>query len=305
MGLAALALSSVPALAHDMAGMETSGMEMSGMEMPGMAVSGVNGGGGKRAAKPRQAAAVFHASGEVARHPASERGVPVSRSVSRPVSYIGGIQPVMDHMLYAHAILDEFEARYNGRGGAFRYDGQGWYGTDYDKLWIKSEGTVGRNGRFGDGDHEILYDRAVSRYFDVQTGVRLDIDNGPVRPWGAVGIQGLALYFFDLEATAYFSDRGAAGRLQGSYDILLTNRLILQPQAELNFYSGADRARGVGRGFSEFDTGLRLRYEWFRKLAPYVGITYSGRAGQAADIARRQNSVVRDVVVTFGLRAWF
>lgn len=275
-------LAASPAIAHD--------MEM----MPGMVMGATK--------KPV-------ARGRVTPAPAvSVKVVPSSSSAPMrpaPVVYVAGIQPVMDHMLYAHALLDEFEARYNGRGGEFRYDGQGWYGTDYDKLWIKSEGTVSRTGRFGDGDHEILYDRAISRYFDVQTGVRLDIDNGPARAWGAAGIQGLALWFFDLEATAYFSDRGAAARLQGSYDILLTNRLILQPQAELNFYSTADRARGVGRGFSDIDTGLRLRYEWFRKLAPYVGITYSGRFGQAAEIARRRGSVVGDVTFAFGLRSWF
>ncbi|GBR02446.1 copper resistance protein CopB [Acetobacter oeni LMG 21952] len=270
----------VPAagLAHDMGDM--AGMDMGGAKKPVSAVS-------VKPAGPAKASPVR------------------PRKRSAPVKYIAGIQPVMDHMLYGHALLDEFEARFDGRGGEFRYDGQGWYGTDYDKLRIKSEGTVGHDGRFGDGDHEILYDRAISRYFGVQTGVRLDVDSGPTRPWGAVGIQGLALYFFDLEATAYFSDRGAAGRLQGSYDILLTNRLILQPQAELNFYSTADRTRDVGRGFSDIDTGLRLRYEWFRKFAPYAGITYTGRFGQAAGIARSRDSVVHDVTFTFGLRAWF
>ncbi|WP_243429526.1 copper resistance protein B [Acetobacter sacchari] len=222
-----------------------------------------------------------------------------------PVHYINGVMPVMDQNRYFHGLLDEFEARYSGRGGEFRYDAQSWYGSDYDKLWLKSEGTVGTSGRFGDGDHEALYDHAISRYFDLQTGVRVDIDSGPTRAWGAVGVQGLALYFFDLEATAYFSDRGAAARLQGSYDILLTNRLILQPQAELNFYSESDRARGVGTGLSDIDAGLRLRYEWRRKFAPYIGVTYSGVFGQAAAMARSANTTVHNVNFTFGIRTWF
>ncbi|ACI51963.1 copper resistance B precursor [Gluconacetobacter diazotrophicus PA1 5] len=222
-----------------------------------------------------------------------------------PVAYVNGIPPVMDHMTYMHALLDQFEARYGADGGQFRYDGQAWYGTDYDKLWLKSEGTVGTNGQFGDGDHEALYDRAISRYFDVQTGVRLDIDNGPTRAWGAVGVEGLALYFFNLEATSYFSDRGAAGRLQGSYDLLLTNRLILQPQVEMNVYSTNDRARGAGRGLSDIDTGLRLRYEWHRKFAPYLGVTYHSTFDQAASMARTRGQRVHDLTFVFGIRAWF
>nr|WP_182942023.1 copper resistance protein B [Gluconacetobacter johannae] len=222
-----------------------------------------------------------------------------------PVAYVNGMPPVMDHTAYLHALLDEFEGRYGADGGQFRYDGQAWYGTDYDKLWLKSEGTVGTDGRFGDGDHEVLYDRAISRYFDVQTGVRVDIDDGPTRAWGAVGVEGLALYFFNLEATAYFSDRGAAGRVQGSYDLLLTNRLILQPQVELNAYSASDPARGTGSGLSDLDTGLRLRYEWRRKFAPYIGVTYQSTFDQAAGMARAHGARVHDLNFTFGIRTWF
>ncbi|NHN89693.1 copper resistance protein B [Acetobacter sp. LMG 1627] len=230
-------------------------------------------------------------------------GVTVS-SKPKAISYINGIVPVMDQGTYLHAVLEQFEARYSGAGGEFRYDGQAWYGSDYNRLWVKSEGTIGVDGRFRDGDHEILYDRPISRYFDLQSGVRLDIDHGPTRAWGAVGIQGLALYFFDAEATFYFSDRGVAGRLHGSYDILITNRLILQPQAELNFYSAADEARGVGRGLSDVDAGLRLRYEWHRKVAPYIGVTYSNSL-----YATGQGAASRDsgghVNFTFGVRSWF
>lgn len=226
-------------------------------------------------------------------------------SPEAPIAYVGGIQPVMDHMIYSHALLDEFEARADGQGGQFRYDGQAWVGTDYDKLWLKSEGTVDTDGRFGGGDHEVLYDRAVSRYFDVQSGVRVDLDDGPGRVWGAVGVEGLALYFFQIEATAYFSDRGAAGRVRGSYDLLLTNRLILQPQVEMNFYSANDRARGDGRGLSDLDAGLRLRYEWHRKIAPYLGVTYTSSFDQAASMARVRGGRVHGLNVTAGIRLWF
>ncbi|AQS84493.1 MAG: copper resistance protein B [Acetobacter aceti] len=233
----------------------------------------------------------------------SADAAPMNKAMA--VSYVNGIMPVMDQRTYVHALLDQFEARYSSAGGQFRYDGQAWFGSDYNKLWLKSEGTVGTDGRFGDGDHEILYDRSVSRYFDVQSGVRLDIDRGPTRAWGAIGLQGLALYFFDAEATFYFSDRGVAARLTGSYDIFITNRLILQPQAELNFYSNSDSARGVGRGLSDIDAGLRLRYEWHRKIAPYIGVTYSNMFYENRFFQKTFSQTGNGVNFTFGIRSWF
>jgi len=222
-----------------------------------------------------------------------------------PVFYVSGIQPVLDHDTYIHALLEQFEGRFGRNGSQFRYDGQAWFGTDYDKLWLKSEGTIGVNRQFGDGSHQALYSRAIMTYFDLQAGVRVDADSGPTRTWGAIGIQGLALYFFDIETTAFFSDRGVAGRITGSYDILLTNRLILQPQVEMNFYSASDYARTAGKGLSDIDAGLRLRYEGYRKFAPYIGVTYAGSFGQAAQFAREKNDRVRDLRFTFGVRSWF
>jgi copper resistance protein B len=208
-----------------------------------------------------------------------------------PLQYQGGKPPVMDRPIIAHALLDQFEDRFNGANHSFRYDGQAWVGTDYDKLWLKSEGRVLDSGRFTDGLHEALYDRAITTYFDLQAGVRADIDSGPSREWGAFGIQGLAPYFFDLEATAYVSSQGhLASRLVGSYDLLLTQRLVLQPETEVNFYSKSDPGRGVGPGLSEVDTGLRLRYEFSRKFAPY---------------ARQEGESGSDLRFVFGIRAWF
>ena len=223
-----------------------------------------------------------------------------------PFEYVGGMQPVMDNTVFTHAILDQAEGRWNGRNTEFRYEGQAWSGTDYNKLWLKSEGFVTSQGRFEDGQHEILYDRAVSTYFDVQAGVRVDLDSGPTRTWAALGIQGLSLYFFDVEATAYVSDRGRfAARFNAYYDLLLTNRLILQPQVEVNFYSKADAARGTGSGLSDIDTGLRLRYEFTRKLAPYVGVAYTGRFFQSGRFAREAGEDASGVRFVFGLRTWF
>ena len=184
----------------------------------------------------------------------------------------------MDNQIIGHVLFDQLEGRTNGPDNEFRWDGEGWIGTDMNKLWFKSEGFV-EHGKMTDGDQEALYDRPVPhlRYFDLQAGVRYDLDSDPGRTWGAVGIEGLAPMFFEFAPTFYFNNRGVAGRIEGSYDILLTNLLIAQPQFELNFYSRSDPSRGVGSGLSELDTGLRIRYEFSRKFAPYIGFAYTGQ----------------------------
>lgn len=223
---------------------------------------------------------------------------------SKTVVFLGEA-PVMDQSRWFHGILDEFEGRYHSGGGStFRWDGESWYGSDYNKLWMKTEGRLTR-GKLSDGDHELLYSRAISTYFDVQTGLRLDLDDAPARPWWAFGVQGLALYQFEVQATTYVSGRGFAARLEGSYDILITNRLILQPQIELNFYTQADPRRQVGAGLSDLDAGLRLRYEIWRKFAPYLAATYDSPLTQAKKFARREGDPTGQWRFTFGIRSWF
>lgn len=217
----------------------------------------------------------------------------------------GAMQPVMDQSIFAHLIFNELEGRFGGSNPEFRWEGQGWIGTDYDKLWIKSEGTL-QGGALEDGQHQFLYSRAITTYFDLQGGLRSDIDSRPTRNWAAFGIQGLAPYFFDLEVTGFVSGQGhLAAKLEASYDLLLTQRLILQPQIELNVYSKADPARMVGAGFADIDTGLRLRYEFSRKFAPYLGVVYEGKFGQTANFARRTGESTGGVRFVAGVRLWF
>ena len=176
-----------------------------------------------------------------------------------------------------------------------------------NKLWFKSEGFV-EHGRMSDGDQEALYDRPIPylRYFDFQAGVRYDLDSDRGRTWGAIGIEGLAPYFFEFAPTFYFSDLGRfAGRVEGSYDILITNRLIAQPQFELNFYSKSNRSRGVGSGLSDLDTGLRIRYEISRKFAPYIGFAYTQTFGDTAKFTREDGGIVHDPRFIFGVRVWY
>ncbi len=259
-----------------------------------------------RDALPLAAAFTLLAGAAVAQtHTSHEAPAPSDPGAVMPGMAMQMEPPVMDQTIFAHVLFDQFEGRAGGNTTDFRWSGQGWVGTDYDKLWIKSEGFA-RNGKVEDGRHEFLYDRAISTSFDLQGGIRSDIDSNPTRNWAAFGIQGLAPYFFNLEATGYVSDQGHfAGRFETSYDLLITQQLILQPEIEFNVYSKSDPARGVGAGFSDLDMGLRLRYEIDRKFAPYLGVAYESKFGQTASFARRAGESTNGVRFLFGIRSWF
>lgn len=212
--------------------------------------------------------------------------------------------PVDDQHVFYHALLNQLEGRF-GASSSLRWSGEAWAGTDEHRVWLRSEGKLS-NGEVDDGQQELFYGRPISTYFNAMLGARYDLDSLPGRGWGAVGIEGLAPLFFRVAATAYVGGDGhLAAKLEGSYDLLITQRLILQPQIEMNFYSLDDPARRIGSGLSEIDAGLRLRYEITRKFAPYVGVTYAGKYGGTAAFARDSGTPTDEVRFAFGVRAWF
>ena len=95
-----------------------------------------------------------------------------------------------------------------------------------------------------------------------------------------------------------------AGRIEGSYNLFITQHLILQPQAELNFYSKDDLARGIGSGLSDIDTGVRIGYQITRKFAPYVGFTYASGFGNTANLARQAGAPTHDSSFVVGIWVW-
>jgi len=214
--------------------------------------------------------------------------------------------PVNDEVV-AHLVFNQLEGRTDGPGIELRWDGEAWIGKDMSRLWVKSEGVL-EEGSMSDGDHEVLYDRPIPRmrYFDLQAGLRADLDSGPRRVWGAVGIEGLAPDFVQLETTLYFREEGhIAGKVAASYDLKLTQRLVAQPQVEMNGYSKPDPTRGIGTGLTDIDTAIRLRYEIRRKFAPYIGFAYTNQFGSTADESRRSGESVSHQRFVFGLRAWY
>lgn len=210
-----------------------------------------------------------------------------------------------DDISLGMVMLDQLEYAQSSHGKSVFLHGQAWYGKDFDKLWLKAEGESGR-GKLRELRTEALWDHAIATYWSTQLGVRHDFGAGPDRTWAALGVQGLAPYWFDTEATIYVGQGGrTAARLQLEYDQLLTQRWVLQPKIELNLYGRDDPQRGTGSGLSDAEYGLRLRYEICRQLAPYVGMAYRQRYGHSAHFAHAQGEAADDLQFVLGLRAWF
>ena len=200
--------------------------------------------------------------------------------------------------------LAEYQVR-DGRDG-YRWDGEGWFGGDVDRFVVKSEGS----GSFGNGieDAEIqaLYSRAIGPYFNVQAGMRHDFRPSPSRTYATVGFEGLAPYWFEVEGALFLSDKGdVLARLEGYYDQRLTQRLILQPRAELNLSAQDVRENGIGSGLSDIELGLRLRYEVAREFAPYIGVSWDRKLGTTARLARAAGEDPSSPSVVLGIRVWF
>lgn len=192
----------------------------------------------------------------------------------------------------------------NGSAGT-AYDSQWSFGKDYDRVVIKAEGEVAK-GKLHEARTELLWGHALSAYWDSQLGIRYDSGVGPNRTWLAAGVQGLAPYWFEVDATAYLGDGGrTALRLGAEYEVLLTQKLVLQPRAELNLFGKDDAAKDIGRGLSSGVVGLRLRYEITKQIAPYIGVERSQKWGRTADMARTAGDPVGETRWVAGVRFWF
>jgi copper resistance protein B len=205
----------------------------------------------------------------------------------------------------ASLLVDRLETA-RGDGNSFTaYDLQAWYGRTYDRAVLKAEGDIDSH-EITDARSELLWGHAVAAYWDRQLGVRLDSGDGPNRGWLAFGVQGLAPYWFEVDLTGYLGEEGrTALRLDTEYELLLTQKLILQPRIEANAYGKSDPRRGVSSGLSDLTTGLRLRYEIRREFAPYVGVEWARRFGDTQDLAKDAGEDASETRFVAGLRFWF
>ena len=204
-------------------------------------------------------------------------------------------------------LADRLEYQTNEGDSLFLWDAQGWIGGDYNKLWVKTEGEyLFGSDRFEEVETQALYSRAIGRYWDVQAGVRHDFKPDPSRTYGVIGLQGLAPYWFEVDSALFVSDKGdVTARIEAEYDLLFTQRLILQPRAELNFAFQDVDELGIGSGLSTAELGLRLRYEIRREIAPYIGVSWTRSVGDTADFARGEGEDPGKVSFVAGIRLWF
>jgi len=222
----------------------------------------------------------------------------------------GWPSPVSDKALNSFLLFDLLEFQLAPNVRAARWDILGWYGSDTDRIWFKSEGRYNGATRNGDGDLQVLYGRLISPFIDFQAGFRweqqLSWDNNLGRAFGVVGIQGLIPFGMELEASAFLSQQGdVSARVTLAQDFLLTQRLILQPRFEMNVAVQSVPSYGVGSGVNDIELGLRLRYEIMREFAPYVGVSWLQSLGETATF--RANGGENTSVLQFvaGARMWF
>jgi copper resistance protein B len=241
--------------------------------------------------------------------PDSETHAP-DPSLERPATTQGFMPPAMpgmdmDDASPQHRVFIENAEGVSGNRNGAVWDAQAWFGGDFNKLWLKSEG--GRlGGRTEGAKVEALWAHAILPFWDTQFGVRHDFSAGPSREWAAFGVQGISPYWFDIEATGYVGDAGrTAARLKAEYDLYLTQRWVLKPEIELNAYGRADPERNIGAGLSDGQFELRVRYEFTRRFAPYVGFVWDQKFGASANYARRDGGSALDHRLVGGLQFFF
>lgn len=206
-----------------------------------------------------------------------------------------------------HAVLvEQLEAGFDDDGEAYAWHVQGWYGGDINRFWWKTEGEGAFDGELEHAELQLLYSRAVTPYFDLQAGVRQSYLEGEDRTDLVLGVQGLAPYWFEVGAAGFVSTGGdVTARAEAEYDLRLTQKLILQPAAELNFAAQDIPELDIGAGVTDVVVGLRLRYEVSRRFAPYIGVEWSSALGETRDIRDALGADTQSTRALIGVRALF
>jgi copper resistance protein B len=210
-----------------------------------------------------------------------------------------------DDPLLTQLLLEQLEARSGPELNTQVLKAEAWAGWDLHKFKVKVDVDAGQDSA-AETELQGLYSRALAPFWDLQLGVRRDHKPNSAHTWGVLGLQGMAPYFIEVDAALFVDESGhGAARFSGAYDALLTQRLILSPSLELNFYTDNDPEAGTGSGLADAQAGLRLRFEIAREFAPYVGVHWRQQYGKTAIWAQGQNATSSAPEWVFGLRAWF
>lgn len=215
-------------------------------------------------------------------------------------------QPNFGSPRFGMALVDRFESGWGSNKDSYLWDAQAWYGTDWNKLWIKTEGEGGLGNSVDSAQLEVLYGRVLSPFFVWEAGIRHDFKPDAQRNFLVLGVQGLAPYMYELDSAFFLSEDGDTSfRLETEYDIYLTQRLVVQSRLEFNAAFSEVAEVGIGRGINNSEIGFRLRYEIDRKFAPYFGISWSQYYGDTADLQKAGGEKDSNFSFSIGIRAWF
>ncbi len=202
-------------------------------------------------------------------------------------------------------VMGETEVRNADGDNSHVWNANIWVGIDLNKFWIKTKGEKASQ-ETEKSELQLLYSKAIAPFWDIQFGVKKDFHPSPSRTWGVIAAKGLAPYLFGVEASLFVGESGRVGvRLEAEYEYMFSQKLILSPEIEVNLFSKNDELTGLGRGLSNIEAGLRLRYEITREFTPYIGINWEKKYSNTADFASNENKDIENAQLVTGVRFWF
>lgn len=218
-----------------------------------------------------------------------------------------------DRRLFTLVDVLEYRPRTGGDGSTsdYRWDIEGWYGGDYNRLWFKTEGQQDTAFKADyDVDFQLLYGRFLWKHYDIQVGGRVETQSfrggNVARGLGVIGLQGIVPYNYEFESALFIDQSGAvSARLSYTKDFLVTQRLILQGRFQTNVAIQRVEEFTTGSGLNNLEFGVRLRYEIRREFAPYIGMSFDRSFGETSTLVRQQGGDPSQIRFVVGLRAWF
>jgi len=195
------------------------------------------------------------------------------------VGFTQGLQAAGgDDPLRTMLVMDRFEL-FNNDENTRIWEGSFYIGYDIDKLYVYSDGESTSDG-LESSQNELVYSRAIAPFWDAQIGLVYDKNANDSKTWVEIAIAGLAPYYFETRAALLVNGDGNA--------------------VEADLYTKDDPAMQLGSGLSSMEAGLRLRYEFTREFAPYIGVTWEKTFGNTRDY-----NPVNESNLLAGVRFWF
>lgn len=216
-------------------------------------------------------------------------------------------EPPFNHVV----LFEEFEYGFSPGESVAGWDATSWVGGDWNRLWLKTEGEVAPADSAGDGEAQLLYSRLVAPFWELQFGVRGDLavedgQRGRARGHLVLAVAGLAPYWFEVEPALFVSHRGdASARFRATYDLFITQRLIVHPGLEMNLAIQSVPKFGVGAGLNDLELGLRIGYQLARECTPYAGVSWNRAFAETARLRRQAGGAPSELSGVAGLRFWF